>query len=95
MCHDVCESELVGVRNVACVCPLGALRQNRLECAGPTETHWYGGGGQTGVVEEKKKKRRGQVAGEERKRGVGGCHHNRITPHTFYSSLLPSSSHHS
>lgn len=31
-CHGVCESELVGV------CPLEAFRQNRLDCAGPTET---------------------------------------------------------
>lgn len=25
-----------------CVCPLGAFRQNRLECADPTETHREG-----------------------------------------------------
>lgn len=51
--HGVCESELVGVRKCVCarICPLGAFRQNRLECADPTETHWEeergcdGGGG--------------------------------------------------
>ncbi len=76
VCHGVCESELVGVRNCVCVCPLGALRQNRLECADPTETHregeTRGGQGEKNGKNERKmqgsrweKKSRGR---EERRR---------------------------
>lgn len=52
-----------------CVCPLEAFRQNRLECADPTETHREG---EKGKMEEMRGKYREQVRLGRRKEGKRG-----------------------